>query len=279
LGDLTQLADSIAKHGLIQPIVLDSDFHLVAGGRRLAAAVLLGWDMIEVTQLGDLTPRQLRILEIEENIRRKDLTQYERNKAMVDYVEAVKEELEEAEAELSSESDNNSARPEGRQPKVASQQKVAERTGIPQATISVAHKHVETVNAFPFMQSWPQYRVLEAQAWLKQLPEEEHPLISRILAQPAIPPRQAVDIITNLANKTSAERQEIYRLDSGNEQARGLALTRAANKPPMPDPRLTFIRDAYRSLQKAVSFCDDEGKLPYLAMIDRLKRLEEELKP
>jgi len=34
------------------------------------------------------------VLELEENVRRKDLTQYEKSKAMVEYVEAVKEELD-----------------------------------------------------------------------------------------------------------------------------------------------------------------------------------------
>lgn len=70
--------------------------------------------------------------------------------AMVAYVEAVKEELRE---EPRSESEQN---------KKDSGTKVAERTGIPKSTASQARSHVETADAFPFMQTWPQYRVLEA---------------------------------------------------------------------------------------------------------------------
>ena len=76
-------------------------------------------------------------MELEENIRRKDLTEYEKNKAMVEYVEAVKEALEEG-ADLLPESGNKSR---GRPEKVASQAKVAERTGIPRSTAVEARSH------------------------------------------------------------------------------------------------------------------------------------------
>ena len=101
MGDLAALATSIREYGLLHPIVVDQDLQLVAGGRRLAACILLGWKHIQVTKLGDLTPQQLQILELEENIRRKDFTPYEQSKAMTEYVEAVREELEEANARIS----------------------------------------------------------------------------------------------------------------------------------------------------------------------------------
>ncbi len=89
---------------------------------------------IEVTQRGGLTERQLRALELEENLWRKDLTEYEKSKAMMDYVGVVKEQREE---EFLSESDENleggrvspKSGPKGGRPKkAASQAKVAERT-------------------------------------------------------------------------------------------------------------------------------------------------------
>ena len=70
---------------------------------------------------------------------------------MVEYVAAVKGELAGENEEV------------GRSP---STRKVAERTGIPRTTASEAQSHVETADAFPFMQSWPQYRVLEARELL-----------------------------------------------------------------------------------------------------------------
>ena len=94
-------------------------------------------------------------MELEENIRRKDLTEYEKNKAMVEYVEGVKQELKEAEGEeLRPDSGQNHRG--GRPSQAASTRKVAERTGIPRQTAADARSHVETVDVFPFMQSWPQ---------------------------------------------------------------------------------------------------------------------------
>ena len=109
-------------------------------------------------------------MELEENVRRKDLTEYEKNKAMVEYVEAVKEELENEAPQLISESDKNPKG--GRSSNPSSQQKLSERTGIPQSSISEAQSHVGTAAAFPFMQSWPQYRVLEASLGLRTGYEE-----------------------------------------------------------------------------------------------------------
>jgi ParB family transcriptional regulator, chromosome partitioning protein len=47
MGDVAGLAASIKRHELIQPIMVDGDLNLVAGGRRLRAYQLLGWDKIE----------------------------------------------------------------------------------------------------------------------------------------------------------------------------------------------------------------------------------------
>src|SRR5262245_47589370 len=49
MGDLNALAASMAKVGLLHPIVIRPDGALIAGERRLRAAELLGWDAIPVT--------------------------------------------------------------------------------------------------------------------------------------------------------------------------------------------------------------------------------------
>lgn len=49
MGDLEGLAESMKTHGLLHPVVILSDKTLVAGGRRLAAAALLGWEEVPVT--------------------------------------------------------------------------------------------------------------------------------------------------------------------------------------------------------------------------------------
>ena len=48
MGDLAGLAQSIAEIGLLNPITVDENGHLLAGARRLAACKLLGWTHVEV---------------------------------------------------------------------------------------------------------------------------------------------------------------------------------------------------------------------------------------
>ena len=47
LGDLESLAASIKEHGLLNPITVTPAGRLLAGERRLAAARMLGWTMIQ----------------------------------------------------------------------------------------------------------------------------------------------------------------------------------------------------------------------------------------
>ena len=74
MGDLSALADSMKRYGQICPIVITRKNVLVAGGRRLEAARILGWRTINavVTEI----PHGLSSLEIEveENIQRRDFT-------------------------------------------------------------------------------------------------------------------------------------------------------------------------------------------------------------
>jgi ParB family chromosome partitioning protein len=49
LGDIERLAGSIAKIGLLHPIVITPANVLIAGERRLAAVKALGWDRMPVT--------------------------------------------------------------------------------------------------------------------------------------------------------------------------------------------------------------------------------------
>lgn len=64
------LAPSIADHGLIQPIVLDDDKKLVAGGCRYTAFKLLQYEKIPYVTRSKLSPSESILLELEENFRR-----------------------------------------------------------------------------------------------------------------------------------------------------------------------------------------------------------------
>ena len=77
-GDLEDLASSLHAHGLIQPIVINQEKRLIAGGRRLAAAQKLQWERIDVVYRETLSTEELHILELEENIRRLEESWQER---------------------------------------------------------------------------------------------------------------------------------------------------------------------------------------------------------
>lgn len=78
LGDIETLAASIKLYGLIQPIVVNQDNVLVAGGRRLAACRQAGLTEVPVVYKETLSEDALRELELEENVRRKDMSWQER---------------------------------------------------------------------------------------------------------------------------------------------------------------------------------------------------------
>ena len=74
LGNIHELAESLEKHGLLNPIVVTSDKVLLAGERRLAAARILGWTTIPVRVLENATRIEQLEVEIDENIHRKPFT-------------------------------------------------------------------------------------------------------------------------------------------------------------------------------------------------------------
>lgn len=67
------LKESIAKHGVLSPIVLERDNTLVFGERRYTASLELQLADIPVRYVDGLTPVELQILELEENAKRSDL--------------------------------------------------------------------------------------------------------------------------------------------------------------------------------------------------------------
>ena len=74
LGDLSSLMESLRRHGLLNPIVIDSRNQLVAGHRRTEAAMRLGWKTIEARVVDTDEEADLVEMEIEENTQRKNLT-------------------------------------------------------------------------------------------------------------------------------------------------------------------------------------------------------------
>lgn len=77
LGDLSMLANSMDKHGQLNPITITENRELIAGQRRLEAAKLLGWETITVNVVHNLNEIARLEMEIDENQYRKAFTQEE----------------------------------------------------------------------------------------------------------------------------------------------------------------------------------------------------------
>lgn len=85
LLDITTLSDSIARLGLIHPIVVTRDLELVAGERRYNACTHLGWTSIPVQYVDELDTAKLEAIELEENIKRQDITWQDQVNAVTRY--------------------------------------------------------------------------------------------------------------------------------------------------------------------------------------------------
>jgi ParB/RepB/Spo0J family partition protein len=85
------LEDSIARLGLIHPIVVTREKVLVAGERRLTAIKKLGWDRVPVQYTDEVEPRMLAAIELEENIKRRDIPWQDQVAALSAFHELHKE--------------------------------------------------------------------------------------------------------------------------------------------------------------------------------------------
>lgn len=89
-GDLTGLKDSITRHGLIQPVVIDDKNNLIAGGRRYRSHQELGLEFIDFTYYSQVDEDTRAELEFEENFYRKSMTWQEECLGILDIYEKKK---------------------------------------------------------------------------------------------------------------------------------------------------------------------------------------------
>lgn len=85
LGDITSLKTSIARLGLLNPLIIDRNCKLIAGERRLSACKELGLAQVEVKYLEDLSESESELVELDENIKRLDLPWQDRVLAIQRY--------------------------------------------------------------------------------------------------------------------------------------------------------------------------------------------------
>lgn len=85
--DVGTLAEQLANAGQINPILIHSDGRLVAGERRLRAALSLGWSGIRCTVVENLPPHKAFLIELLENIARRELSWQDTASAILAYHE------------------------------------------------------------------------------------------------------------------------------------------------------------------------------------------------
>ena len=87
-----ELAASILRcGGLIHPIVIDRENTLVAGETRLRAVKKLGWERITFQYLDSLDEKEQLLIELEENVKRKDLDWKDKCDALLKFHNLQKE--------------------------------------------------------------------------------------------------------------------------------------------------------------------------------------------
>jgi ParB family chromosome partitioning protein len=87
--ELKKLSESISAHGLLQPVVVrrvNDRYQIIAGERRLRAAVQAGWTEVPVNII-EADDRQTAELAIIENLQRKDLNALEKAACFQRYLE------------------------------------------------------------------------------------------------------------------------------------------------------------------------------------------------
>lgn len=85
LEQVDELAASIKEVGLLHPIVITREGALIAGERRLEAHKLLGWSDILVQFADTLDPLDLHLIELEENVKRVNLSWQDNARAVEEY--------------------------------------------------------------------------------------------------------------------------------------------------------------------------------------------------
>ena len=82
MAKVEAMADSIQQNGLLQPIVVNADYRLIAGYHRIEACETLGWTEIPVIVL-DIDDLQAKLAEIDENLIRNELSVLEEGEHLV----------------------------------------------------------------------------------------------------------------------------------------------------------------------------------------------------
>lgn len=90
--DVDDLIPSIQRMGILNPIIVDRDFNLLAGERRLTAAIKLQLPTVPIRMADSLNELDRQMIELDENLRREELPWQDRARAMQRMLEIYKAE-------------------------------------------------------------------------------------------------------------------------------------------------------------------------------------------
>lgn len=149
-GSIDELKNSIQEVGLLNPLTVNQDGKLLAGRRRFDAITQLGWTEIPVRILNSNGPVFDFKVALDENLKRKNLSDVEMAEALKEYQEL--KELEEGKAEPGAPKrifiPNNILQCSELSTN-RSQQKTAQEFGISQQAVSKAMKIAQAVEEYP----------------------------------------------------------------------------------------------------------------------------------
>lgn len=90
-SEVESLAESMNRYGQIHPIVVNDKDEILAGHRRFFAAQKLGWYDIAVVVKSDLTHTEQRMIHLDENLERRDLSIPRREQALAEKASIYRE--------------------------------------------------------------------------------------------------------------------------------------------------------------------------------------------
>lgn len=248
LGPIAALAKSIEANGLIHPIVIDSDGRLICGERRLKACEKLGWKKIPARQFDSLTLDE-RALELDENVARLALTDFEKSRQCLRDLEAE----EEADSLVAQSAPLKPGKGRGSK---GGDREAARKTGLSRDEIRRTRQHVAVATEIPAFQGadWSRGQVLQTKKLLDTLPKKTRAVAVDMISEKGTPSKVAVQMVETFAEKTPAERKEIEDLyRSGDEEKIMQAQLKAAKRPPPAPYRLQHLRNAIGSVEKVLA--------------------------
>jgi ParB-like chromosome segregation protein Spo0J len=260
VGSVVELRDSIVDLGLIHPVVVTDDqdkatqhgkaYTMIAGHRRLQAAVLAKMTRIPARVIRGLAVGELLEIQRDENEQRVDLEAYA---ASLPRFEAVEKRWLEIVSQLS-ESDRKRevTKASVRAPQESALTDARRDVGVPPNQAQRDARIVGIVRKYPELERYAQRPLLSVAEALKSMDPEERKQMRTFVA--AFDRKDGPDVakaVGNLVDRwPGALRKKLYRLVKTDPEQ---AMTAALELPPVPDERFLALGRLVDDLKQVMS--------------------------